>query len=144
MRERRNGSLHRHVLHVHHQQTRNHSDIAHAIGKKAPPFSDRGDHQPATAGPTIRAPFNIEEFNAIAFGRSFLGTMSATNVWRVGISIEFTTPSRIASTNTCQIRIVPVSVSPANRKRQDHRGSLRANNNQTTVPTIRKHSSERG
>jgi hypothetical protein len=54
------------------------------------------------AGPITRAPLNMEEFSAIAFIKSSLPTMSTRNDCRPGMSNAFTTPRKLASTNTCQ------------------------------------------
>ena len=47
---------------------------------------------PATAGPSMRAAFTIDELSAIALGRSSRVTISMTNDCRVGMSNAFTTP----------------------------------------------------
>ena len=70
---------------------------------------------PATAGPTMRAPLNMEEFSAIAFIRSSLPTMSTRNACRAGMSNAFTTPSSVASTRMCHTCTFPVSVNAARR-----------------------------
>ena len=49
-----------------------------------------------SAGPTTRAPLKIEEFSAIAFGKSSLTTISTRNACRIGTSNAFTTPTRNA------------------------------------------------
>ena len=68
---------------------------------------------PATAGPTIRAPLNIDELSAMALIRSFRPTRSTTNTCRAGMSNAFTVPSSAAIANRCHTATRPVSVSPA-------------------------------
>src|SRR6266404_5732404 len=68
---------------------------------------------PATAGPTTRAPLNIEEFSAMAFIRSSLPTMSIRKDCRPGISKAFTTPSRPARMKMCHTWTCPLNVSQA-------------------------------
>ena len=53
---------------------------------------------PAIAGPTMRAPLNIDEFSAMAFIRSSRPTISTMNACRAGISNALTTPSNAART----------------------------------------------
>ena len=68
---------------------------------------------PATAGPIVRAPLNIIEFSAIAFGRSSIPTISTTNACRPGMSNELTIPLKAARITTCATRTVPVKVNAA-------------------------------
>ena len=68
---------------------------------------------PATAGPIMRALLNMEEFNAMAFIRSALPTISTMNDCRAGMSKAFTRPRRTDSITMCQAAIVPVKVSQA-------------------------------
>ena len=68
---------------------------------------------PATAGPTIRAALNMDEFSAIAFIRSSLPTSSAMNAWRPGMSNALTIPKNTASTITCQVVTRPAHTSAA-------------------------------
>ena len=65
------------------------------------------------AGPMIRAPLNMVEFNAMAFIRSSLPTMSTKKDCRAGMSNAFTTPSSAASTKICHTLMTPVRVSVA-------------------------------
>jgi len=78
------------------------ANIAHRIGEEAPAFANPGHQNSCTAGPTTRAPLNMEELSAIAFIKSSLPTI----IHKKGLpsrNIEaFTTPSKLASTNTCQ------------------------------------------
>ncbi len=53
---------------------------------------------------------NIVELRAIALVRCSRLTISRTKDWRAGMSNAFTTPSRNASTSTCQGATVPVNV----------------------------------
>src|SRR5438309_8705717 len=81
------------------------------------------------AGPTIRAPLNIEEFSAIAFIKSSLPTMSTRNAWRAGMSNALTTPSRADSTKMCHTCTLSVSVSPARinaRRSEEHTSELQS------------------
>jgi hypothetical protein len=80
---------------------------------KAMPSPIQATTRPATAGPTLRAALKIEELSAIAFSKSSRPTISTVNDWRAGASKALATPSRKASTNTCQTCTRPVSVSRA-------------------------------
>ena len=49
--------------------------------------------RPATAGPTIRLPLTMDEFSAMAFGKSARSsTICTTNAWRAGVSNALITP----------------------------------------------------
>ena len=65
------------------------------------------------AGPTMRAPLNIEEFSAMAFIRSSLPTMSTRNACRAGMSNALTTPCRADKPKMCHTCTLPVRVSAA-------------------------------
>src|SRR5712692_8853492 len=81
--------------------------------KKHQPSPIHAIANPATAGPTTRAPLKIEEFNAIAFGKSSFPTICTKNACRIGTSNAFTIPTRNAMKMTSQSRIKCVSVSAA-------------------------------
>jgi hypothetical protein len=83
------------------------------FAKKHHPSPIAPTSTPATAGPMIRAPLKIDEFSAMAFGRSSRPTISTTNDWRAGMSNAFTTPSAAPNANRCGTRMRPVSVSAA-------------------------------
>ncbi len=96
------------------------SSSATMTATKLNPF--RKKHQPspthatvnaAIAGPTTRAPLNIEEFSAIAFGRSSLPTICTRKACRIGTSNAFTIPTRNAMAINSHSLIKCVSVSPA-------------------------------
>ncbi|CPU65420.1 Uncharacterised protein [Mycobacteroides abscessus] len=53
---------------------------------------------PATPGPTRRAALNDALLSPTALESLSAGTISATNVWRTGLSNAETTPSRPANT----------------------------------------------
>ena len=54
---------------------------------------------PPMDGPMMRLPFTIDEFSAMAFGRSARSsTISTTNAWRAGVSKALMTPCTICRT----------------------------------------------
>ncbi len=81
--------------------------------KKHQPSPTHAIANPAIAGPTTRAPLKIEEFSAIAFGRSSFPTIWTRNAWRIGTSNAFTIPTRNAMTINSHSLINFVSVNPA-------------------------------
>ena len=52
---------------------------------------------PATAGPTVRASWKLPEFSETALRTSRCGTISLTNVCRVGLSTTVTRPRQNAT-----------------------------------------------
>ena len=64
---------------------------------------------PPRPGPTMRAKLKSDEFKATAFGKSSRPTISTTKAWRVGISSELVSPSKLARTRTCQRCTWPVA-----------------------------------
>ena len=65
---------------------------------------------PATAGPTTRAPLNIAELSETAFPMSLGPTISMANDWRTGMSMALTQPRPSASATTIQISTMPLAV----------------------------------
>jgi len=58
---------------------------------------------PPIDGPMMRVPLTIDEFSAIAFGRSRLSsTISLTNAWRAGVSKELMIPCTTWSQMICR------------------------------------------
>ena len=79
------------------EQPADDGDIAERIQEKAPALAEAPlPAAPATAGPTTRAPLNIDELSAIAFIRSPRPTISAMNAWRAGMSNALTIPTSAA------------------------------------------------
>ena len=65
---------------------------------------------PARAGPMTRAELKAIELRAIALARRCLGTRSAANACRAGISTALTSPNHSAMTITIGISTTPVAV----------------------------------
>ena len=68
---------------------------------------------PPSAGPMMRAPLNIIELTAMAFGKSSRPTISTTNACRAGPSKALITPVTAASSTICHTCTIPVKVSAA-------------------------------
>jgi hypothetical protein len=83
------------------------------LPRKHQPSPTAATSSPATAGPTTRAPLNIEELSAMALTRSSRPTISTTNDCRAGMSNALVTPSSAAITKRCQTSTTPVSVRAA-------------------------------
>ena len=81
--------------------------------KKHQPSPIHAIANPAIAGPTTLAPLKMEEFKAIALGRSSFPTICTKNACRMGTSKAFTMPTRNAMPITSHSRIMFVSVSAA-------------------------------
>ena len=81
--------------------------------RKQVPSPTTASSSPATAGPTTRAALNTAEFSEMALMRSSLLVIWITSAWRPGMSKALITPSRPASTSTCQTWTRPVRVSAA-------------------------------
>ena len=67
---------------------------------KHQPSPTEATSTPATAGPSMRAALTIDEFSAMALGKSSRVTISMTNDCRVGMSKAFTTPRPAAMAMT--------------------------------------------
>ena len=63
-----------------HAQRTEHGDEGERVDQKHPARAHRGDEQPATAGPIMRAALNEVEFSATALDRSASPTRSETKV----------------------------------------------------------------
>ncbi len=59
----------------HHQQRNDHGQKTDAVQEKTPALADPAMAKPAMAGPTTRAPLKMDEFSAMAFGRSSFPTI---------------------------------------------------------------------
>ena len=68
---------------------------------------------PAIGGPITRALLNIDEFSAIAFGKSSFPTICTRNACRIGTSNAFTIPTRNAIKIRCHTFSKCVNVSAA-------------------------------
>jgi len=66
---------------------------------------------PAIAGPTIRALCTITLFRLTALTTRSGPTISITKLWRVGLSMAFTTPRANTSANTIHGSTVPLAAS---------------------------------
>ena len=67
--------------------------------------------RPASAGPTMRAPFMITLLRVTALVSRAGPTISNTKVWRVGMSKALTVPTASANPNTAAREAVPVATS---------------------------------
>jgi hypothetical protein len=85
-----------------------------ASSAKHQPSPTSAINPPATAGPTMRLPFTIDELSAMAFERSARSSSSViTNAWRAGVSKAPMTPCASWSTSTCHTVTWPDSVNAA-------------------------------
>ena len=73
-------------------------------------------NNPATDGPTTRAPLTIELLSEIALSKSSRLVISIMNAWRAGMSKAIASPPIAASTMICQTRIWWAATSPANTR----------------------------
>jgi hypothetical protein len=69
---------------------------------------------PATAGPTTRAPLKMELLSEIAFIRSSRLVISTMNACRAGMSKAIATPPSAASTRMCHVWMRPLQTNAAN------------------------------
>ena len=80
-----------------------------ALSRKQVPSPTSLITMPATDGPISRAPLNMKEFSAIAFGRSARSSsISTTNDCRVGMSNPITSPSSALRAMMCHTWITGV------------------------------------
>src|ERR1022692_818334 len=84
--------------------------------RKQVPSPTTASSSPAMAGPTTRAALNTAELSEMALIRSSRLVIWITSAWRPGMSKALITPSRPASTSTCQTCTRPVRVSAASAK----------------------------
>ncbi len=94
---------------------------APSTNKKLMPFNRKhhagpfhASANPATAGPATRAPLKIDEFNAIALGKSSRTTICTRNDCRIGTSKAFTMPTKKATRISSHTLIASANVSAAN------------------------------
>jgi len=70
----------------HRQICRHDGEMDKPLKNRQPATPTTPIKTPASAGPNTRAPLNSDEFNAIAFIKSSLPTISTTKLCRVGMS----------------------------------------------------------
>ena len=72
---------------------------------------------PPIDGPMIRLPLTIDEFKAIAFGRSpRSSTISTTNACRAGVSKALITPCAICRTSSHRTVMTPLECQDPERQ----------------------------
>src|SRR5216683_3114006 len=81
--------------------------------KKHHPAPTSAIANPAIAGPTALAPLKIEEFSAMAFGKSSFPTICTKKACRIGTSNALTMPTRNAITIKFHLPIKWAHVNPA-------------------------------
>ena len=87
---------------------------------------------PPMAGPSIRVTLNPSDLRAIAFIKSFFGTVLAMSACRNGFIELQHIPVIIMNVNACHISTVPEAIIPANVKDANERNRL------TIISNIRR------